>query len=334
MTSSSKIWKDHFLSSGLPLENDVKKALVEKGCVSAYEYSYFKPDENLIEKEFSYDLDAAYIKDKHFFEFMVECKYRHESTKWIFMPANYGGFKEMHGNDFLHAFDYFVDITFPYKVSYPIELAPACSKGIEITSRGNNEKSITQAIHQLSYAFAPKITSSIEHQVYNLLAHEHIFYHIPIIVTTAQLYRVKDDIDIENVKKASILDDIAEQHSILIMENNIGVQLEKYNSKCFKDVREKIGDDLLLEKNRSFAKNMSHFFSVMAKYYCPKAFIIMKYDKSKSAISHLFKYIDDIINPPDGLALKIKGQQEQIEKEMLEFEKDLSGIDSDDNDKK
>jgi hypothetical protein len=58
----AKSWKDLLLSTGLPLENDVKKYLESRGCIASHEYTYLKPDEQGHEKQFSYDIDAAYIR--------------------------------------------------------------------------------------------------------------------------------------------------------------------------------------------------------------------------------------------------------------------------------
>ena len=44
----AKSWQQSLLSSSLPLENDVKRYLDSKGCITGYEYSYLKPDETKI----------------------------------------------------------------------------------------------------------------------------------------------------------------------------------------------------------------------------------------------------------------------------------------------
>ena len=50
------------LSSGLPLEYEVKRYFELKGCITNFEYSYLRPNETNIEREFSYDVDGAYNK--------------------------------------------------------------------------------------------------------------------------------------------------------------------------------------------------------------------------------------------------------------------------------
>lgn len=324
MSDKNRTWKEYLFRSGLPLENDVRRVLDEFGCFSSYEYSYLKQDENQLQKEFSFDIDSSYIKGCHFFELMVECKYRHETTKWIFTPAKYGGFKELHELDFLHAQDFFVETKFPYRSTFPIQLGPACGKGVEITSTGTNEKSIVQAVNQLAYAFAPKVSSAIEHQVFDLLAGEHIFYHVPIIVTTAHLFRLNDDVDMEAIKGAKDIEDVAEEHDLLVMNNDIGMQLQQYNSEQFSNFRERIGDDLLTKKNKSFAENMDHFFNVMATFYCPSSILVLRHDESRSSYKKLFDLISNTMNPSEELESLLEEQRKRDEEIVRQVEEDFA----------
>ena len=168
MGSTTK-WKDFLLKSGLPLENDVFRYLREKGAVPSFEYSYLRNDERQNEKQFSYDLDASYFRRGYGCGLMIECKYRHDSTTWVFTPDEYGGPEEIYETSFVHPFDRFVSRKFPFSGIPVAKFAPLCSKGIEITSSGSNEKTITQGISQLSYAFAEQVVHAVSHQVNNLI---------------------------------------------------------------------------------------------------------------------------------------------------------------------
>lgn len=103
-----KNWQQSLLGSGLPLENDVSSYLQSVGCLPHFHYSYLKADELTIEREFSYDIDAALILGGHFFELMIECKYRHQSANWVFAPDSYGGYGELDVTDLAHPVDDFV----------------------------------------------------------------------------------------------------------------------------------------------------------------------------------------------------------------------------------
>ncbi|MBI5573834.1 MAG: hypothetical protein HY919_04695 [Elusimicrobia bacterium] len=117
-------WKEYLLKSSIPLEFEVKKFLDSKGCISDFEYSYLRTNENNASKEFSYDIDASYICDEHFVELMIECKYRHQSTKWVFIPEKYVVLHEVYPNSFMHPNDHFCKKNkFLYSNSFPIEIA-------------------------------------------------------------------------------------------------------------------------------------------------------------------------------------------------------------------
>lgn len=315
-----KFWKDYLLRSGLPLENDIKRYLDSKGCVSNFEYSYLRKDENEQEKEFSYDIDAAYIKGREFIELMVECKYRHETTKWIFTPQDYGGSDEIDPNSFMHPFDHFVPNTFPFKGLFPEQLAPLCSMGVEVTTSGDNEKTITQAVSQLCYAFAPKIVSAMEHQVDKLLVEDYIFYHVPIIATTAELRRLRSDVDIDIIKSSSNIEDISDKYDCLILKHTTGTHLEKYNWAMFNDCLSGLGESKLTENLCSFTDDLRHLLSVVAAHYSPQSIVIVHYSKEENGFNSLFEYIDRLLDPPPDLDEKLKVQEKKFEKIRKELD--------------
>lgn len=188
-------WKDFLLKSGLPLEFEVMRYLENKKCIGGYEQSYIRESESNLEKEFSYDIDTSYIKDTHYVDLMVECKYRHESTKWVFTPESYNSYSDIQFASFLHPNDYFIKKERrDFVREFPIELAPLASKGIEITSSGQNPKTIDQAFAQLSYGMMAHIISAIQTQLLNRSQNDlgiTTFYTVPIVVTTAKLFRMK-----------------------------------------------------------------------------------------------------------------------------------------------
>jgi hypothetical protein len=90
-----KSWKDELLSSSLPLEHDTKRYLEQKGCIASVEFSYIRPNEQRVPKQFSYDIDASYISPPFFADVLVECKYRSPGVRWVFTPQEYGGPEEV-----------------------------------------------------------------------------------------------------------------------------------------------------------------------------------------------------------------------------------------------
>lgn len=317
----AKSWKDYLLRSGLPLENDVKNFLDSRGCISAFEFSYLRKNEQNVEKEFSYDIDASWIDvgGNDFIDFMVECKYRHETTKWIFTPQKYGGPEEIDPNSFMHPCDHFVPIEFPCKYSFPENLAPLCSKGTEITTSGDNEKSINQAVSQLSYAFASKILDAIKTQVNSYLDDDYIFYHIPVIVTTATLHRLKETVNIDSIKTASCMGEISTEHNCLVLKNTASEHLIEYNRAIFEEYLKKQSKGELIKKLCTFTDDLNHLFSVLASFYCPQVFVIAHFSSLSNGLEHLLDYVERIRNPPQDLVEKLidkERKQEKIRKDM------------------
>ncbi|WP_243288732.1 hypothetical protein [Geothrix terrae] len=317
-----KPWQQALLSSGLPLENDLRGYLEEKGCIASFEYSYLKPDEHTIEREFSYDLDASYIKGLHFIDLMVECKYRYPGTKWIFTPGEYGGPGELYPNDFMHPFDHFIKGKFQFGGNFPRQLAPVCSKAVELLPDGANEKSIAQALHQLSYAFAPKLISAIDHQVNRWLVHDHIFYNVPIVATTAQLFRLRDGMRIQQIREAKELEEVASVESCLIMNYTPGAELHRYNINNFNSFLARSDQKKLLSSLHSFTTDLSHFFSVLANNYCPRAVVFVTVDEAQSGFEKLFQYIGELVNPSADLLAELADQQRNFEELLATFQKD------------
>ena len=88
-----KDWKDILLKSSLPLEHLVS-TLLEKHNIDSYgEFSYMRKNEKGYLSEHSIDIDATFSFDTQFFSplnFLIECKYCHQSVKWLFSPISSG----------------------------------------------------------------------------------------------------------------------------------------------------------------------------------------------------------------------------------------------------
>ena len=83
---------------------------------------------------------------------------------------------------------------------------PMCEKGIELLRDDSNPKTIEQALRQLHYAVTAKALDAIHHQLIMLQAVgdvTHISVVVPIIVTTAELWRLKPGTTVESIRDAS-----------------------------------------------------------------------------------------------------------------------------------
>nr|WP_319997623.1 hypothetical protein [uncultured Draconibacterium sp.] len=314
-------WKDFLLKSGLPLEFEIREFLSSKKCICDYDYTYLRENEANQLTEFSYDIDASYIEDSSTIDFMIECKYRHESTKWLFLPEKYNSHHEIFYTSFMHPNDHFVagERTGLYK--YPHKFAPLCSKGIELTTQGQNPKSITQATLQLSYAMAEKYTSGFSYQIderKNRPSQGTNFYSIPIIITTAQLFRLKENSSIESIKSSQEIEDIATKEEFIIMRSNESVHLEKYNVNIFDEFIQKRDLDNLKHYINSFNSDPEFVMSVIARHYCPSCFVIIHHTEDNIGLNKLFEYVDNVIDP-DLATLELIIQKEQQLKEFTKL---------------
>jgi hypothetical protein len=307
----SKSWKDALLGTGLPLEHDVKEYLKKRDCIARFEHSYLRPDENRVERQFSYDIDASLIRPPHFVDFMVECKYRQPTVKWLFAPDEYGGPDELESNDFMHAMDHFVPIAFAHEGTFPRTLGPCCAKGVELTTEGANEKSIAHAISQLAFGFVSHVTDAVEHQVFRLLARDVIFYHVPMIVTTARLYRLNDDVTIDVIRSAAEVEDVASERDCLVVKYTPGVELRQHNLRALQTLRLLIGEEALLRQMRTFTTDLGHLFSVLADR-SPQAIVVVSVADGWQAIDRVLKYVDAVLLPPLDLVDEIAAQQASI----------------------
>lgn len=306
-------WKNFLLKSGLPLEYEVKTILDIKNCISSFEYSYLRHDENSIINEFSFDINSAYIKGNHFFKLMIECKYRDSSTDWLFLPGKYGGPSELGHTSFLHPCDHFTKrAKFPFKWPELPPIGKACLKGVEITSESQNPKTITQAINQLSYAMAEMIVDDMIHQIEELLAtSEMIFYNIPIIITTANLYRLNENITIEKLKETDTLLDIATKENCLVLETKIGKDLERHNKNIFLNFIKRYGKKTLEKKLNSFNENVDFICDVISSNYAPQSILIVQHTQDNKGLDKLFDLMNEVANPSETTTSYIKAEKKE-----------------------
>lgn len=309
-------WKDYLLKSGIPLEYEVKEFLSKKNCISNFDYTYLRQDELNHLTEFSFDIESSYIEPPHFIDFMIECKYRHETTKWLFLPESYGGSDEIFHTSFMHVNNHFCEIGDYWLNDFPFQFAPLCSKGIEITTDGQNPKTITQATSQLAYAMAEKITSGMYHQVDEILRRHFentIFYNIPIIITTADLYRIKESSSIENIKSSDSIEKIATKETSLIVKNNKSVHLKRYNDSIFQSFINEFGREKLEKHLKTFNTDLDFVMSVISEHYCPSCFVVLHHSQENASFDELFGYVNRVLKPDKEVFDVIKEKRKRAE---------------------
>lgn len=306
----AKSWKDALLSSGIPLENDVRNYMAQQGCLAEFEHSYLRADEARVLRQFSYDIDASLIQPPHFVDFLIECKYRHPSVSWLFTPDEYEGHTELGPNDFMHPLTLFVGKTCVAESSlFPRRLALCCSKGVELTSEGANDKAIAQAVSQLAFGMARRVADAVEHQVHDLLRGDYVFYHLPVIVTSAALHRLRDNVTVDSIRSASELGEVADQVNVLVLRHRTGIELRQHNAAVLAALRAGLGDDALNGKLQPRRSGLDHAFEVLADD-TPRAIVVVSTHGGWHGMDHLFGYVRELLEPSPTLVSEMRSQVE------------------------
>lgn len=242
MTSSKK-WKHNLLSSSVPLEFEIAKALVSNGFSITPDYTYSRNDSG-ITKDFSVDMKASAYwpfydpnQIKLELDILVECKYRSKNTKWLFLPEiNKPDFSNVTLGHTLRVVDNFSPYFVSSVPSYEFEMEVShCYKGIEIKSDGSvYGTELVHGVRQMQYALPQLLYNNI---LFNLGSHwddKVPFVLSTIMVTTADLYVVKRRKGLKDFEKVGDIQEIAVEVPFLLFFSDYGPDFE---SHCFQKFR-------------------------------------------------------------------------------------------------
>jgi hypothetical protein len=294
---SAKKWKDLFLSSGVPLEYSVAQIFEELGSWRVEEFSYERKNEDGASQIFSVDVHSAYNSRKHDvrLDILAECKYRYDGTKWIFTPSETHHHEAMWGVDFSPLFLALDECSVDRKVDRDFlgrfgQDYPLCKNGIEILPEDTNPKTIEQAIRQLRYAVVAMGLRRIDHQRYILSIREPspIFVIVPVIVTTAELWRLKPGTTVENVRRAESIDEVAHHHDAVVLWKKPDESDVKQATSAFRNNF----TDADLEKLRTLVKEqfpdgLTQFMNYLANR--PSLFLVAQYSTLRSTVKSLYE---------------------------------------------
>jgi hypothetical protein len=292
---SKKSWKDHLLSSGVPLEYSVIRIFEELGIRDPGEYRYERKTEEGLPQIFSVDVYARKLDVRRtlYIDCLVECKYRHDGTKWVFVPREYGEMFEP-GPNFANLFVTMDQCCVDRKLDRGIlekfeQTYPLCARGIELLPEDANPKTIEQAVQQLRYAVVAKAIDAIDWQLFWGDIPTPMFVIIPIIVTTAELWRLKVGVTVEDIRGADEVSTVAEAHDVLVFHqkpDNLNEKdtRERFGAK-FNSRQKELGDLIKQTQNYGFDYFSSHFAA-----HTPSLFIIISYKRAKTAMKNLHSF--------------------------------------------
>lgn len=292
---SKKVWKDHLLSSGVPLEYSVARVFERLGSWQPGEFRYERADADGIPRVFSVDVHSSHIDTNTNFwlETLVECKYRHDGTNWVFTPHEYRSFFGPDFDDIFVTLDQCCEdrqlnrrTLADFRTHYPL-----CGKGIEILPSDSNPKTIEQAVQQLRFAVVAKAIDAIIHQVDGLLGSPTpLFVIVPMVVTTAELWRLKSGITVEDVRAADEIAAVADPHDLLVLwrePDNLdkGHVTDRFYETLSESQIEKLDSAL-----KAIGKDGFDFFVDSFASFNPSLFIVVHYDRFESAVTNLHRF--------------------------------------------
>lgn len=285
-----------FLSSGIPLEYSVAQIFEDLTRWQRGEFRYERKDEQGITRLFSVDVHSTNLnldRERNLrFETLVECKYRYDDTKWVFTPHEYDFF-EIEFSDLFVSLDECcadreLDKSPLDKVS---DRYPLCTKGIELLTDNSNPKAIHEAVQQLRYAVIARALDAFNHQLtmvkFLIGDPPPVFVILPVIVTTAELWRLRPGTTVEDVRSANEISAVADSHDTVVLLQSPDNLDRKHTIAGFSD---NLGHDYKKELDnllRTRRSDLQNFVDAFASRI-PSLFIVIRYDKLRAVMSDLF----------------------------------------------
>ena len=287
-----KNWKEIFLKSGLPLENSVKNILLDLGMRFVDEYNFLRKniDGNInnfsVDFSFGKRVNLPYEtkekgKDYFYVCYFVECKYCTPNTNWVFMPYQRGdvdGYSiaiDAYCKKYCLNEEYFEEI-FNYK---------NVSKGVSLRTKCADFTQIKEAYHQLAYAYINYLFDSLNYKK------DSIEFIIPIIVTTANLWVIKDNCNLENIEYAKDFNEICTQHDVVQYFQRPDELMKNFYMNKFYSLDDELRQDLCAMMMHNYS-GMNPLVGIDAEScYSPDVFFVINY----KAFKKIFKQIDDFL---------------------------------------
>lgn len=293
-------WKDLILRSGLPLEQSVLQKLREvedEKFADSREYKYIRANEEGVPTVFSVDFNVTYYLHERALEveLFVECKYCHDGTRWVFIPEEYTWWLDEAFHEAFVCVDAFSQRTVSSRfIDERWEKYILCGKGVEFKSDKGNPQAIERAIYQLRYAVLEATIELVKHQADMKRAGigNAISVLVPILVTTAELWRLRADVTVEDVRAAENLEDIADPFDSLIIKQEPDAI---YTRAAIQRFEEEISEHQIDWVNQHWQgpyAGFRHFSRAFAQNY-PSRYFVFNYASFSDNIRKLLSIFRD-----------------------------------------
>lgn len=316
---SSKM-KDTILKSGIPLEMSVVKKILKYNLEELGEIEYeregkiFSTDIHA-EKEFEISKNISIL-----FNFVIECKYKTKNHKWFFMQFPRGNNYSMRSDARNEVFDELFWVLM-HKMGYRYDdFEDVCKlrrenffdvevadKGVEIINDKFDPNTIKKALHQAVFGSVVVHKESMHYILENLplkLDSQSIedFYKseedaaalisvtLPIIVTTAKLYRLQEDISLEDIENENdVLNIFKEAKGIMLFNLNYKTVWE-FSNEIFEKKPLPIDDDII-----KLIQSSKERFDIEWLYNCNPGYVyIINYEHFDELFSKCLSKIENI----------------------------------------
>ncbi len=257
----------------MPLEHAAAKLLVKKGFAVDGEYTYSRSD-NGVPKDFSIDVGATYFfnheekRERQIqrrigspaklagdLSLLVECKYRHQNIKWIFFPdPNIGPMSPAMIGGSIRTLDEFSDRYVPLDATVPFDKnARFAFGGVELNDSSAGEahnSEIRRGLSQLQYGMARHLKEAILASLYFSPSENRPFFYAPILLTTAEIWMLKRNVDLAEIERSNDLTEVAEQIPWCIVYKDQGPDFELLFNHIFRGFSESINMEEMHEIER------------------------------------------------------------------------------------
>lgn len=288
-----RTWKEHLLSSGVPLEHSVATILESLGMSFPAQFKYERANAAGVPTIFSIDVAASHVDTDRdlWLELLAECKYRHDGTRWVFTPSEFNPVFQVGLRDAFVTLD---QVCTDRKVNGQLlnsfsKNYVLCERGIELLPEDSNPKTIEQAVQQLRYAVTAKAVECVNLQVHPFHTPRlPIYLIVPVIVTTAELWVIKRGASIEEIRAASELAEIADQHDLVFLSEEPDNLARQSTHAAFRGMHPVALEEFQHSLSQAGGPSFESFLQRFANH--PSLFVVVRYTRLREAIGNLIRF--------------------------------------------
>lgn len=316
---SSQI-KDTILKTGIPLEISVVKKILECGLDELGEVEYER-DGKIFSTDIQTEKQVEISKNVSIlFNFVIECKYKTKNHNWYFMQFPRGNNNSMRSETRNEVFD---TVFWPlihkigYRIKDKIDLPilrtenffdlKIADKGVEIINDKFDPNTIKKALHQAVFGSVIAHKESMHYIFENLPSkldsqslqdfyenEEHvspiISVTLPIIVTTAKLYRLQADISLEDIEHEKEIFNLFEEEKGIMLLNLNYKTVWNFSDEIFEREPLPIDDNII-----KLIKSSDKYFDTKWLHYCNPGYVyIINYEHFDELFSKCLLNIENI----------------------------------------